>query len=605
MTKRFLTVLLCALLLVLLAAPISAAVPKADLTELAQYFPAETAVAVSVRTDLAFIDELDALVATVNDALPADAQFDQTAGDLIDGIIADQYGAGYAETFGDWLGDTAMIGILSLDVLLDINQGNNQDVPALSAFEITNRAGAVAFIKQVNEDEALALMEIDVEAELGPGIDYTVWMSDSVIVAINDTVMLIGYSMDDLNLDGDFVALADDARFTQVIDLLPAADYNAIIYTNLQDTFSRSLDLATGLGRAFGVLDEAAVETIEELSALGEDLPATGTGLTVLDGRTLAIDSVQTEFDLSRLEPLFGELDVDRTPVDLAFAQHVPAGAQLVIMDADVAAGVETGLDVIFKIMELALPIAAAQEPDLEPFVPVIRRFDAAVLREYFNLNFEVFTGLDFDADFLPLLAGQSATYLRGYAYEPTLFMIDGVTVFEAVDPAVVANSVDLIETTLGEYDVAFSRDGDVITVPGVLRRALREAIDDPTVLEDAAFDWQLGFNDDVLAVGSRNGVALALTPDATLADDAAFVDAQQYFIDDTQLLLYVGFDATADFLGTLADGGAALDIPPGGADDLREVQSVIGSLLSSASITGVRNDDGSSVSRAAITLSE
>src|SRR5688572_10412527 len=126
MRKVFLLVLGAALLLALSITSVSA-MPTDDLVSLARYFPDDTAVFFSVRTDDAFIDELDNLMALVGGNLPEGSMPPMTLRESLDDLIQQQYGLNesFDTTIRSWLGDTTAFGAVNFDVTFDDDFSND------------------------------------------------------------------------------------------------------------------------------------------------------------------------------------------------------------------------------------------------------------------------------------------------------------------------------------------------------------------------------------------------------------------------------------------------------------------------------------------------
>jgi hypothetical protein len=585
------------------AAPAQAALPTSDLTTLASYFPAETPIVIASRIDPGFIAELDDLVERIGDALPPGTMPPVSLAAMLNAQIEEQYGGDFDEIFGDWLGDTMMVGLVSMDVMMDDEFSNDDEVPALAAFEITDRDGAEAFIELLAEIEG-----VEVKSETDG--DFTVFSVGGVPVqiAINDEVLLASWQIEDLRLDGDFLALDDESTFTDTVAMLPADDYSMIGYFNLADAMGQMMGQMMGemRGMPFGNMPmRGQADMVGLMSMLYGNIPASAVGLTILDGRSLTIDAAQASYNLSALEPLIGDIDftLDSTPLDLSFAAHIPANAPLVLHDANVGADLDTGLDVLSHLGAVGMQFAAQFEPDAEQFMPLIRRFDGPALREYFDLTFEVITGLSLNDDVFPVMEGNFAAYLRAYPSDATVFTGDAVILLEITDEDAAANLIDKTEVTLGEYEADYSRDGDVLTIPGVIRAFFPDDFPQ-SMLDTPELDFLVGMNGEIIAIGSRNGVTDSLDGSGDmLADDPAFIDAQQFFLEDATSLAYIGFDPIVTLIDDAAGAADAMNASERELAEMKMARETIDALLSSAAITAQVNADGSMVSRASLTL--
>src|SRR4051794_25533278 len=91
------------------------AAAQTETTSLASYFPADTPIFISFRTDDQFIDLLDKLAAQIGTAVPG-GLMSGSLRELLDMQVANmQPGGTFAKTIRPWLGDMGAFGITKLD----------------------------------------------------------------------------------------------------------------------------------------------------------------------------------------------------------------------------------------------------------------------------------------------------------------------------------------------------------------------------------------------------------------------------------------------------------------------------------------------------------
>ena len=595
--KRALLVALSLLLALGAVVAPAAAVPATDLTALADYFPADTAVYFSMRTDEAFIDELDSLVETLRDALPRGAVPPFTLRDALDEGMA-QFGedATFENTIRTWLGDTVAVGVLNLE---DAMMGRNDDPPMLIAIAISDRDAAEAFILQTYASN-------DVEVEVETDGDYTLLtpeMPSNAFFALGDDVLLLSTASELLPLNSDFRSLADNADFSASVASLPAPDYNAIIALDLQDMVSQSYAMMESQAAMMG----PSADLITALQPLYEDYPRQTLGLTVLDDRSLAMDFVQSAIDYAALSDTFlGDVSalLDAPAVDVDFAAHVPADAPFAIQGAGFGNATIYGIDVFAAVMELGVQQGMMNNSRMgsraDDIPAMVEEMDANDIRAFVDLAFAGMTGLNLQEDVLPHLNGNAAMFGRVLPSEATEFTFDAALVFEVTDAEAMQAIMDQLVDAMARYEADFTYEDGVLVLPGVIRGLFPQRFQEDLDAEPT-FDFLVGLNDEVFVIGSRAAVEFVLSGEGdTLADDPAFAEARANFLEGSQQVGYLGFGPVHDTVAQVvaAMGGAGNDASIGAA--LMVLES-----LSSASYSARVNDDGSSVGRMVLTLAD
>ena len=597
MRRVLLVGLSLALVLGAVVAP-AAAVPAADLTTLADYFPADTAVYFSIRTDEGFIDELDTLVDTVRDSLPRGIVPPFTLRDALDEVMAEAFGedATFDNTIRTWLGDTVAVGVLNLDEAM--MGGMRDEPPMLIALDVTDRDAAEAFILQ-----SYAANDVEVASE-DKG-DYTVLIPESpsnAFFALGDDVLLLTPERDLLPTNSDFLSLADNTEFTDSVAALPASDYNAILALDLQDMVSQSYDMMMSQSEMMG----PSAEMLAALQPLYEDYPRQTLGLTILNDRSLTIDFSQSALDYAALSDTFlGNITplLDAPPVDVAFAAHVPADAPFAIQGAGFGDSVAYFIDVFSAAMELGMQQSLMMnqtDGGVDNVPAMVQDMDANDIRAFIDLSFSGMTGLDLEEDVLPYLNGNAVAFGRALPSEATNMTVDGAMVFEVTDAEAMQGIMDQLVEALDRYEADYTNEGGVLVLPGVIRGFFPERFQEDLDAEPT-FDFLIGLNDDVFVLGSREAVEFVLSGEGdSLADDPAYIEAQATFLEGSQQVGYVGFGPIRTLLEQVV---AALD--NGSRDQGVGAALMVLDAVSSASYSAHINPDGSSIGRMVLTLSE
>lgn len=590
MRKILFVLALAALTLAALVAPVAAA-PASDLTALAEYFPPDTPVFFSVRTDAGFLDALDALIETARGNLPPGAMPPFSLRQAIDQSLSEQYGdeATFESVFG-WLGDSAAFGITSFETAFDDDWRNDDEMPALVAIEITDRGAAEAMLTAMFEEQ-----ETDVERETrGDWLLLTPATPSNAFWALNDEALLVATSPDLLPLSDDRRSLAGDADFGASLAGLPAPDYSAVLALNIRDTMRASYGMMMELSS-----DEPAAEFMRSLQPLYENYPRQTIGFTILDGRTLALDFAQSAFDYAALEGAFGNMAalLDAKPVDLAFAERVPADAPFMLLGSNLGNSVSYGISAFAVLAEMGIQADLRYDDD-DDRPAFVEDIDANDVRAFVDLAVAGMTGLNLERDILPYVNGAAAFYARGLPVEGEDIALDTALVVEVTDEAATRHIYNALVEALSRYEADFTEADGVLVLPDVIRGLYPRSVPQSD-LQAPEYDFLIGLNEDVLAAGTRAAVEHGLNPSGDgLADNAAFQTARAQFLPDAQSVGYIGFAATRDLVELAARFSGKLD------DDAEAALMALG-LFESAAYSALIDDHGGSVARFTLTLAE
>lgn len=561
---RKLTILVVLVGLLLGALTVSAT-SLPDLTALARYYPSDAPVFAAIRTDDAYIESLDALVARIAAAIPG-AGVPGRLSTMLD-MAAQQIDpeGDFQTVIRSWLGDTAAFGVLSLE-----GQSIMHEPPFVVALSITDRAAAEGF---VSDALRRARADFGVTTEIG----FTLYevKGEEGAVAILDDALFLAPSRDVLrSLNSAAARLNTSPEFTATLEALPEDDYNIVVYVN-----SPAL---------VNVLTENMPLDDEEMAMMDPFLSAAAPqalGFTVLDGSALVLDSAQLAGDMSGLEELSFVLPIELAPVDFGFAANIPADAPLVLLGANLAAT----YDLVVENLRAAaaLQVEAGNE-EAEEFEQGLRFIEIAV---------RGLTGLDLRDEILGWMTGGYAVFVNinpAVLEDPVgVLPVDFGLVFEATDPAAAARVVAGIRMAIEQSEpenVTLAQE----TVAGVDAAVITAEPDD----SDFPVEILVGANNDVLVIGTRNAFTGVFEADGGLAADAAFMAAQNYFLPSTAMVFYLNTQPFASIGEMMALSGD---------DDMQEsggFLQMFASLVGSGSITGTWSEDGSR-SRFVLSLAE
>lgn len=533
--------LVIALLLIGSILPV-AAQSTPDLEALAVYYPQNTPLYVSFRTDDAFIDGLDAIRAHFDGALPGPAMADTTIREALNEFAPL---ASNGETFDSavrpWLGDSAALGALSLDSLMGENDG-----PMLIAISITDRAQAQAFFEGLAPEGSLNVETTETYTLITP-----VQSIDPAAIYIDDQAMLLTNKPEALPVGGmPTPSLADNTQFQSSLAALPEPSYSVLGYVDynalIQATFSQMADLRANSSASMGA---SMNQSMELLQPLLESFRGMGLGLTLLNDRSLTAD-FSLGWDSEAMSSLMADM-TEFQPFDPAFAEHLPADTQLVMQGTNLAASVEQSLSNLETFATMEAQNNGTQGSAMNPLA---------------GLDFAIrgVTGLDLQDGVLSWMTGQ-------YAIGASL---DFQTVLSSMSsdslPPRALQFAFVVENTTGEGAqalvsglsdglnqlAAMSRDGNVTITqetaggaPAILVSIASRGAREP-------FEILIGGNESVFVVGTPDMARAALSPDGGLNSDANYQEATSVAVANSPVFLY----SSAHFLNTLVEQ-AALEV--------------------------------------------
>lgn len=567
--------LLLVLLLMLALIGVSAVASAQDLNPagMAKYFPAETELFAAIRTDEAFLDELDVIVTTLRDKFPAALNIPRLG---IRNLIQSSLGPIQLSDIRAWLGDYAAIALPDLAAAAPRRADGDSrgQTPGYIAVAITDKAATEAFFLNMMP----AFAENTVKSEENSFTVYRSNRPDSPgFAAFGEDVLIISVSSNDLPAGG----LDSSPRFTVALAKLPEASYHALVYVDAANLMRVSM--------------EAMPQAAEAMQTMNLDLSSLNPaviGFTVLDGNSLVVDSVSP--GIAGMMPALKEINPE-------FARHIPGTFSFVMQSSGLATVVNMALDTFVKASAMGdNPMTRPQIADL------IRGFTQidldADLLSWMNSDF----ALLFDVDMLPVLDALAA----GEA--PETLPVNFGLVFDVSGSAAAAKTfVEKFGQLALRQAEQMQQSGVTVSISDIA--ALPMVIIEGVTLSrspDITTDIILGANDDVFVLADRATAETIFGGDFTsLADNPAFAAAGQSMLPNPVGMLYL--DGT--FFGDLvALGGTAFMASsarrPGDTttDNTAQIVEMLRfgyDLFSSASATVTMLPDGDTLSRGILTL--
>lgn len=548
-----------------------------ELTGLANIFPINTDVYIGVRTDDAFIETLDGLVARIESALPT--QMNQTLSDALDSAARsiDPNGS-FEDTLRPILGDEAAFAISDIAVLYDDKPGN--DDTANYAFAISLNEGGAELL---NARIAAAMPTNGRYTTTGEGDGITLYTpsgnnerSGQQLIYVSQTEAVVTNSRVMLPISRE-ARLASNPALGEALDRLPQDDYNVVVY----------IDVANVMNSMMGMLDEQDNEMSEQLQQQMEQMQglmgAIGPqawGFTIVDDRSLMIDISQS-VNMEAYASLGVPMNTMTTPVDPAFLEHLPAGSALVVHSAGFGASL-SAIDEAFAQM---------QTPDSEQMIQQLNFMLRAATGQ--NLDeIATWTTGDFAAVTTPLAGLSDPGFMRTGQTEDGRIPVDFGVVVGTSDAAAaqlfarnIANSLGAMADPEDDTRVSVTQE----TIEGVEVQVVTATTEDPSLI----IEILMGANDQVFALGTRTVVTAALDSAPDLAADPTLLEAQTYSLPNPVSFLYLAGEPLTPLLNLILGVSGS---NTGNAD-------VLANLVSSATISATANENGDALVRLVWTL--
>lgn len=534
---RIRVILMALALVVALALPGAAvavkAAPVAD--NAAQYMPADTWLYASVRVDDEFISTLDRLINRIGEAIA-----------LVGGTIPPsplrtaltlalaQGGFDLQTDIRPWLGQRIAFGVGNPALIGMTDSPAPEDVPAVLALDITDQAGADAFVTRVLSMANLGQAFKRSEGNQFISYDSQMPQQMPVNILITSDALLIGTQVGLAAARGDGTSLADSPRYADTLKLMPGDSYDVLFYGDYNVIFGRILAVMEEGGGRRPQMGAA----LDQMRNLVRAIGGMAIGLTVQEERTLILDVAQQIIDPEALLASADGLAALSRPIDPQFLALLPANT--------VAVGEVNGIATYYDQFMLAMKSQQAlMNPEL---AAELERKMTRALGE-----FQAATGLDLNADVLAWMTGEAAAFV-GYTPPaagapsalwsmatndtPAAQNVDFGVMVKATDPAAARTVVERLGATIEErLQRRPSPRVSIVHEPVGGADAVVVRLDMPGL--DAPFDLVLASNDQVLVFATRPAAEAILSGAGGFAQKPAFVAAQQYMLPDTVQLTY------------------------------------------------------------------
>lgn len=518
----------------------------AEASPLAAYAPPDTVLFATMRTDDAFITDLDSLLAKVVEKLPPELQQQIPPNVRLRILLTTLVlgvGYDYATDIRPILGDQLALFVGNLDVLTDAESANDSDVPIAVVAEIKDRAKAVTFVENLLDRDP-TVKEAIIKGEEAT---YTVFRSKSpsipLAIAINDNALIIGTGAAIDAATATKAKLFEQAIYTDVLAMLPESTYNISVYIDLKRIVQAGLKSA----EARNNLDSASSPfTPDQISKAVEVLGPVAFGATILDDTTLTIDYAQKLGDLGALKvlgltnlanllPKFGRANPD-------FVSVLPAKTSAYIHGTNLKAQITAQFSVLQEVA------AANPNPAGQPSFQ--QQLDDARAQVKAQL------GLDLDADILSWLDGDYAVFMR-YDATPTQISfvnraaypdraVDDVFdigfVVEAKDPAKANKIIAALGPALKKANEDPNTKVETGKVAGFDAVLINTEFDTPGLSGRPAktpIQFVIATNNKVFVIATRTAAEQILKGEGGLDKDPVHQAATKFFVPEASLVLY------------------------------------------------------------------
>ena len=482
-----------ALLFLLIFLPVLGVQALDDFTtgpqSLAAYFPQDTNIFISIRTDEGYLDQLDSLgdrlLAQINSPeFETLLEQDVPPISLRDtlNIALTELGTDLGALY-EWLGDHSAVGLTF--EMTEFGPGDVDEGATFFVLEISDKDAALNFLTEQLGDR-LRVRE-DEEA------DFTVlvYPPERSIFYINDEVLIVGNRQLDVADFSRETSLLENADFMTTMNSLPGNNYNFVSYIDLETLLTPNL--------AQSGLDSMSVGGL-------------GIAGTILDETTLVLDTVQLTG---------GAMSSDAAQVDADFLRFVPENASAVVHASDLTA--------LYEQLTATLTDIAIANGDSDP-TPQIEMLVGV-------------GGIDLRQDILDWTTGDYALFAR----------LDPVPAVRALanQELDIANRFDLgmvVEATDAEKASALAKNLSTLLAAVVDPETGATVSDaqingvDVTLISISGpipdfgtltVEVVIGASDEVFFISTRNAAEDILDGTGTYADNSGYIDASGYLLPD------------------------------------------------------------------------
>jgi hypothetical protein len=481
-------------ILLTFAIGVTAASPvDSGIFSMASYFPADTAVFFAIRTDEAYIDDLDAIIenALANAPLPEATPVTTLRETLEMGLSEENLSL---EEIYAWLGDSLAVGLTELET-------EGEEAVGYVVLQITDRAAAVDFLT--------GLPDFDAEVTEDAGFTSFTLEDGSRLLIGDEIALVVPETYEGTPTLTREATLGSSETYQSAVAALPAEGYNFGLYVGTNE-----------------VLDDEARGELEAVGLDPDTLGAVALGGTILDKFTLALDVAQL--------PGTNSQPAEVSRIDPAFQSYIPSDSSAFIHATDF-----TGL---YTTITAFLVEAARRNDEPSP---------AAQLESGLQT-----VGIDLEEDILSWTTGDYAIFARVSALDAFQSVIaaapqgaplpDDLTsyfdfgmVIEAADPAKAQTFTTKITTLLTAF-LSSSEEVEVVEdeIAGTQVTAINvTAPVSPS--ETVELQFVIGVNEEVFFIGTRSAAEVVFTGAGGFSDSESYQQASQYILPDATSIWY------------------------------------------------------------------
>lgn len=520
--KKLALWLMLALMGVLSVSAVSALDLSAGPQSMAKHFPATTDFFVAVRTDDGFVETLDGVLSNVVNKINA-ANIPDVSVPPISLRQALEFaipGVPYSE-MRTWLGDYAAIGISDFGALIADRGMGEPNMPKFSVvLSITDKASVISLLESLMTNQASVL---ESKAEAGDYTTYTSTDSNGVTATLGISNELFVLTTERLPGISREATLDSNSDLQTAINQLPAPAYNIVSYVNASAVMSA----------IYSNMSEAELAILQAQGISLENFGPVVVGFTLLDGRSFTIDVVQKGTEMAM------QMAVDSVNTD--FMRHIPASSDAIIIGQNLTQIFNISLDSINAALS-----QMGESTDLrEQILSGTKIFGIDLEQDLLSWStgtYGLVLGVDLQS-VVPLL-GPSATDPAAIQNLSTNFPLDAALVLDSsANPEAARGLVSKLTTFLQGVVGSSPQAQQAVTIgsaniAGTDVTSIRLEL--PLGLDGTfPITFVLGASDEVFVFGLEGTAQDILTQSNSLAEDATYQDAAQFFIPNTYLIAY------------------------------------------------------------------
>jgi hypothetical protein len=529
MPKRLTLLLVIVSALLLSVLPLRAQPSVAELLRFADDAPFNAVMFGAIRSDSAYIETLDGVIAQVTSAFPPGfIPLGLSVTGLLDMASLQITGSGFSQGLRPLLGDVAAFAVGDLGTQIDSIWYNDDNLQIAFYLAVADRAAADQLVSNLTRQLGVPTVTARPDGTL-----YTVGVQPTFYVLVRDDAVILTLSPDMLPNGG--ASLNDNPYFQSAVGSLPAeGGYNIIGYVDVA-YFASAL-----IGSDRWLSGDSRIAQMLIFRSLG----VIASGATILDGRTLTGDVVLSPGNLQPLESFGIDVRGAPRPINSALINRIPSDSALVwhgtyplgafdLVDRSISSAVEG----LFGAVLDADPVSRAAFDSL-----------GATLMFYPNALLTNLGGLTFE-DYAEWLQGDYLVVMRpNFSYAPFPgpggLPFDGGIILEAANPESARERMLRFarELTLMLRAGALARNANIIPIQtrigdadAVILRGQAENFSDRSV---SYLDFAIAADDQVMAIGTLDFVETVLGN--ADADSSPFDADQGVLLPESRLALYV-----------------------------------------------------------------